>query len=85
MKRVLIEIAGWSFIVLGTAGFFLPVLPGILFLLIGLTLLSTNHHWAERWIARLRDRFPQASRQLQRFFRKHSRHIPGADSTPASK
>ena len=80
MKHMLVEIAGWSFIVLGIAGLFLPVLQGILFLLIGLTILSANHHWARRWMISLRERFPQADRQMKRFVRKHARHIPGADS-----
>jgi uncharacterized protein len=84
MKRMLVEIAGWSFIVLGIAGLFLPVLQGILFLLIGLTILSANHHWARRWLIRLRERFPQADRQMKRFLRKHFRHIPGVDS-PAGR
>lgn len=84
MKRLFVEIAGWSFIVLGIAGLFLPVLQGILFLLIGLMILSANHHWARRWMIRLRERFPQADRQMKRFLRKHSRHIPGADS-PAGR
>lgn len=85
MKRLLLEITGWSFIVLGIAGLFLPVLQGILFLLIGLSILSANHHWARLWMIRLRERFPRANRQLQRFIRKYSGRIPGVGSTPAGK
>ena len=80
MKRILIEIAGWFFVVLGTIGLFVPVLQGILFLLIGLTILSTQHDWARRWIIRLRNRFPRIDRQLQRVLGKHARHIPGVNS-----
>ena len=39
-KRVFIYILGWGFILLGIVGLFLPVLQGILFLLIGLLILS---------------------------------------------
>ncbi len=85
MKRILIEIAGWFFVVLGIVGLFVPVLQGVLFILIGLTILSTQHHWARRWIIRLRNRFPRIDRQLQRFLGKHSRHIPGVDSGAAGK
>jgi uncharacterized membrane protein YbaN (DUF454 family) len=85
MKRILIEVAGWFFVVLGVVGFFVPVLQGILFVLIGLSLLSSQHDWARRWIIRLRRRFPRIDRQLQRLLGKHARHIPGADSTPAGK
>lgn len=85
MKRFLIEVAGWFFILLGIVGLFVPVLQGVLFLLIGLTLLSTQHDWARRWIIRFRNRFPRIDRQLQRILGKHARHIPGVNSTPASK
>ena len=85
MKRILLEVGGWALIVLGIAGLFLPILPGLLFLLIGLTVLSANHHWARLWIDRLREHFPRADAQLQRFLRKHFRHIPGGDTTPVSK
>lgn len=84
MKRILLEISGWVFIVLGIAGLFLPVLQGILFLLIGLTILSAEYHWARRWIIKLRERFPEADRKLRQFLGKHSRHIPGVDSTHPS-
>ena len=35
-KRILLLMVGWSFILLGIAGLFLPILQGVLFLLIGL-------------------------------------------------
>lgn len=84
MKRILLEITGWTFIALGIAGLFLPVLQGILFLLIGLTILSTQYHWARRWIIKLCRRFPEADRKLRAFLGRHAKHIPGADSTNAS-
>jgi len=85
MKGILLEIVGWTFIVAGIAGLFLPILPGIIFLLAGLVILSTRHHWARRWITRLRERFPQADHHLRRFLNKHNRHIPGFDSTTGSE
>lgn len=85
MKRIILEIAGWAFIALGIAGLFLPVLQGILFLLIGLTILSAEHHWARRWTGKLRQRFPEADRKFRRFLGRHSKHIPGADSTTAGE
>ena len=62
LKRWLIWCLGWLFIVLGILGLFLPVLQGILFLLIGLYLLSTTSPWAERLLNRLRERFPKISK-----------------------
>ncbi len=59
IKRWLIISIGWFFIVLGIAGLFLPVLQGILFLLIGLLILSSEYVWAHRLLSHLRERFPK--------------------------
>ena len=59
LKRALLLSVGWGFILLGIVGLFLPVLQGILFLLIGLIILSTEYVWAHRLITRLRNRFPK--------------------------
>ena len=80
MKRALLEVTGWAFIALGIAGLFLPFLQGILFLLVGLTVLSVEHDWARRWIRKVLQRFPAAEQGLRRFLGKHSRHIPGMHS-----
>ena len=61
IKRWLMIAAGWFFIVLGIAGLFLPVLQGILFLLIGLLILSSEYVWAHRILSRLRQRFPRVT------------------------
>jgi len=58
-KRIAIIITGWVFIALGIAGLFLPVLQGILFLLVGLVILSTEYHWARRLLGYVRNRFPK--------------------------
>jgi uncharacterized membrane protein YbaN (DUF454 family) len=57
-KRIVVLIVGWAFILLGIAGLFLPVLQGILFLLIGLIILSTEYVWAHHLLRRVRERFP---------------------------
>lgn len=66
LKRIAIEVVGWAFIVLGIAGLFLPILQGILFLLIGLFILSTQYAWAHRLLHRLRDRFPKIAEQFDK-------------------
>ena len=58
LKRILVLAVGWMFILLGVAGLFLPVLQGILFLFIGLIILSTEYVWAHHLLHRLRERFP---------------------------
>jgi hypothetical protein len=59
MKTIWINILGWTFLVLGILGFFLPFLQGILFTLIGLYLLSKTSPWAKRLLDRLRERYPK--------------------------
>jgi uncharacterized membrane protein YbaN (DUF454 family) len=61
-KRVLVLIIGWAFIALGIVGLFLPVLQGILFLLIGLVILSTEYVWAHHLLNKVRQRFPKIGR-----------------------
>ena len=56
-------VLGWMFIVLGIAGLFLPILQGILFLLIGLVILSSEYVWAHHLLRKLRERFPGLSRK----------------------
>jgi uncharacterized protein len=57
-RRILILSAGWLFIVLGVLGLFLPFLQGILFLMIGLYLLSLESARARLLRRRLRVRYP---------------------------
>ncbi|HMC32352.1 MAG TPA: PGPGW domain-containing protein [Candidatus Angelobacter sp.] len=65
LKRVALIVVGWMFLILGAAGIFLPVLPGVLFLVIGLSFLSLEYEWARRWGSRLLRRFPAADRRIQ--------------------
>ncbi len=60
LKRIALQVLGWMFLLLGIAGLFLPVLQGILFLLIGLVILSRQYEWARNWMERLRRRYPLA-------------------------
>ena len=60
-KRWMVLLAGWTFIVLGIAGLFLPVLQGILFLMIGLIILSSEYAWAHRLVEKVKARFPKAA------------------------
>jgi uncharacterized membrane protein YbaN (DUF454 family) len=64
-KRLSLQLAGWGFIFLGILGIFLPILQGILFLLVGLYLLSSTSPWAARLLERLRARFPKINRKFE--------------------
>jgi len=63
VKRFIVLISGWAFIILGVVGLFLPILQGILFLLIGLVILSSEYVWAHHLLQKVRDRFPRISRK----------------------
>jgi uncharacterized protein len=69
-KRVALLVAGWMFLVLGAAGLIVPVLPGVVFLLLGLSFLSLEYAWARRWNSHLLRRFPAADRKLQNMLDK---------------
>jgi hypothetical protein len=61
-KRFLLRLTGWSFIVLGIAGIFLPILQGILFLLMGMYVLGRvspkMRLWRMRARRKARERYP---------------------------
>jgi len=63
-KRGAALVVGWAFILLGIVGLFLPILQGVLFLLIGLIILSSEYVWAHHLLARLR-RYPAVDRTVR--------------------
>ena len=63
-KRIAILALGWGFILLGIVGLVLPVLQGVLFLLIGLALLSSESKTARHLLVRLRVRYPGLSEKI---------------------
>jgi len=76
MKRILKISLGILLILLGLIGLFLPILQGILFLLLGTLILSSESKRVRRLTALLRLRYPkqyEKSRQLgnkiRRFFK----------------
>ena len=71
-KRVLVQIVGWAFILLGIVGLVLPILQGVLFLLIGLMILSTEYAWAHHLLSKIRQRFPKLSDKVDQTAQKAS-------------
>jgi uncharacterized protein len=61
IKRIALLGLGWGFIVLGIIGLFLPFLQGVLFILIGLVILSHNSPRVRLLLRRLRARYPRLS------------------------
>jgi uncharacterized membrane protein YbaN (DUF454 family) len=64
VKRWAMLATGWFFVALGVAGLFLPILQGILFILVGLLILSSEYVWAHRLLQRMKERFPGMSESV---------------------
>ena len=64
-KKIGILIIGWLFIVLGILGLFLPLLQGILFILIGLSILSSRSTLVRRFLKRIEERFPHHFERIE--------------------
>ena len=84
LKRAAVLVVGWGFIALGIVGLFLPILQGILFLLVGLVILSTEYVWAHHLLNKVRQRFPklggvadQATAKANRWMQHIFRHRRG--------
>lgn len=65
VRSIVIQTLGWIFLVLGVLGLFLPVLQGILFLAIGMVLLSYESPWFKARLIRLEKRFPKYERKIR--------------------
>jgi len=61
IRRLLILTLGWSLVLLGIAGLVLPFLQGLLLILLGLIVLSSEYQWARRLLKKLEARFPKVS------------------------
>jgi uncharacterized protein len=70
LKSAIRLVVGWTFIVLGVAGLFLPLLQGILFLIVGLLILAPENAWARSVLARLKQRFPTVARRSTNAMRR---------------
>ena len=71
-KRILILTLGWLFILLGIVGLFLPFLQGILFMLIGLIILSKESKTAQYYLHKLKEKHPAPFRSLTRLRQQFS-------------
>ena len=63
-KTVAILILGWFFVVIGIIGLFLPFLQGILFIMIGLGILSSRSETVKRFLKHVEERHPQYHERL---------------------
>ncbi|MBI5554417.1 MAG: hypothetical protein HY920_01005 [Elusimicrobia bacterium] len=73
--KLLLAAAGWTFVIVGLLGLFLPVLPGVLFLIAGLFLLSKDNLWAQNLVEKLKGRYPEAFMRFEHFRRTIERYF----------
>jgi uncharacterized membrane protein YbaN (DUF454 family) len=63
-KKIGILIIGWFFLVLGILGLFLPILQGILFIMIGLAILSSRSASVRLFLRRFEKRYPHLHERM---------------------
>jgi hypothetical protein len=59
LLRIVRQVIGWGFIVLGILGLFLPILQGVLFLCIGVLLLAEDLPIFRRLIDKVESKWPR--------------------------
>jgi uncharacterized membrane protein YbaN (DUF454 family) len=67
IKRIGLLIIGWLFIGLGVIGLFLPFMQGILFILIGLAILSSRSEIIRRFLRHLEERHPHLHEHVEKW------------------
>ncbi|MGH7773289.1 MAG: PGPGW domain-containing protein [Candidatus Binatia bacterium] len=65
LKRYCKLISGWTLVLLGVIGWFLPVVPGTVLIFLGVALLSAQSEWMRKRIEFLKARFPRHAAKLQ--------------------
>jgi uncharacterized membrane protein YbaN (DUF454 family) len=78
IKRIGLLIIGWLFIGLGVLGLFIPILQGILFILIGLAILSSRSKLIKNFLKHLEERHPRYHKRVE-VWRKKIRNLFGKD------
>jgi uncharacterized membrane protein YbaN (DUF454 family) len=79
LKHLLLLSIGWLFVLIGIAGIFIPLIPGLPFLFIGLTLLSVSSVWIRKHVEYVLEKHPsfishhkKADTFIRRIFRLES-------------
>lgn len=52
-NKAVISVTGSTLVVVGTAGLFLPVIPGVVLIASGLGILGKQYHWARATLDRV--------------------------------
>ena len=70
IKKIGLLIIGWLFVVLGIVGLFLPFLQGVLFILIGLAILSSRSETIKRLLRHLEEHYPHHHERMEKWREK---------------
>ena len=76
MTKLLELAAGIGLVVLGIIGLILPIMPGWVFLIPGLVILSRHFHWAKRLLDWARQKAGEAKDKLEGGARKSPQTPP---------
>ncbi len=69
-KKMGILILGWIFVGLGILGLFLPILQGVLFIMIGLAILSSRSKLVKRFLKHIEERYPHHHERMEHWKKK---------------
>ena len=58
-RRVVVAVIGGTIILLGVVGMVLPIMPGFIFVPLGLAVLATEFVWAKRWLGQVKKKSRQ--------------------------
>jgi uncharacterized protein YqgC (DUF456 family) len=78
IHKTALHILGWSCIMIGMLGIILPVLPGFVFVILGVYFLSLSWLWLYVKIEIVKNRFPFIAFHFDRFDRKVGKYIKKA-------
>lgn len=53
-RRIVILVIGGTVVLLGVVGMLLPVVPGLVFIPVGLAILATEFVWARHWLRKIK-------------------------------
>src|SRR5688572_31081685 len=54
VRRVIVGVIGGTLLLLALAGMLLPIMPGVIFLPLGLAILAVEFAWAARWLKKVK-------------------------------
>ncbi|MCP4900283.1 MAG: hypothetical protein GY906_25215 [bacterium] len=79
LQRIATLVLGWTLILLGVIGLFLPLLQGVLLIALGTYVLSRESEIAQRWYSNFLQRHPGLHARLERAKRRMPWHRESQD------